>query len=87
MKKILLFLTVIFLASCSEVGYMATVEITQNGVIDTINVPYSANQVNIHSVFAPKFELENGVLSEELYSICSDVESFSVLSIEKLKNK
>lgn len=87
MKKILLFLSIALLASCSEVGYIATVEVNQGGVIDTVRIPYDRSQGNTNTVFAPNFELEDGVLKESLSTVLSDVESFSVISIERLTNK
>jgi|WetSurMetagenome_2_1015567.scaffolds.fasta_scaffold22196_2 hypothetical protein len=87
MKKILLFLSIALLVSCSEVGYIATVEVDHEGVIDTIRVPYDKSQGNTNTVFAPDFELKNGVLSESMTTILTDVRSFSVIDIERLENK
>lgn len=87
MKKILLFLSIIILASCSEVGYVATVEVNQGGIIDTISIPYNRDQGNTNTMFSPNFELENGVLSESTNIILTDVRSFSVIDIKRLKNE
>lgn len=87
MKKILLFLSLIVLVSCSEIGYVATVQVERNGKIDTICVPYKKIQGNTTTMLSPNFELEDGVLSEDMSTILNGVQSFSVIDIKRLKDE
>lgn len=89
MKKILLFLTLITLVSCTDVGYLATVEVRTETKTDTIQISYLVSQDNMDMVYGPSLRIKDGNLAKTDYDyiIYRDVKSFSVLEVKKLNDK